>query len=142
MGLLVIAFASLAAVAAGASTAGAATSWAKQANAICDQIEAEIDKIPEPETLAEIAVLLPKIHALGKRERDRIAALPRPVAQRARIVAYVKGFDPVLRIVKQMITPARRGDAKAFDALVDRGNRLASVNDARGRALGARSCAD
>jgi hypothetical protein len=115
--------------------------WRRQANRICAASEAEIAKLGEPQTPAEVQQTLPNTLALADQALVQLRALAPPKRDEARVKAMIKYFGGFVKVETQASTALVANDigqfvdlnSLAFE-LNEKGNRIA-------RRLGARNCA-
>jgi hypothetical protein len=138
---VVIAVAVAALVLTASSFAASPSAWAKSADAICAKHNKEVDKIPAPKTLEQLATSTEKLLAIGIREMNDIAALDRPAADKANIAKLLGYYGQQVAIVKRLIAAVKASDQKKMNAVVAEGNALDAKLKAVEKKLGAVGCA-
>jgi hypothetical protein len=116
--------------------------WAKQANAVCAQLNDDAEELGTPQSREALLTLLPQVLDLADAALVDLRALPAPRRDRARVARMLDLFGRFLAAQREATKALEAGDtaefarrtAQAF-AVNDRGNRIA-------RALGAVRCAE
>ncbi len=115
--------------------------WRQQANLICAGVEAEITKLGEPQTPADVAQMLPSTLALADTALVKLKALAPPKRTEARVNKMIKYFGGFVKVETQAAAALTANDIAQFVdlnslafELNDKGNRIA-------RDLGAAKCA-
>ena len=141
-----VAIASLLAVAALAfaapAFAAAVSDWSKSADRICARTNADIDRIPDPDSTKTLISATEKILELGKRQTSDLAKLKRPSGAAATIAQLVGISEQQIGVIKTLIAALRRDDQVKAEAVVAQGNALESKAMALARKLGAKKCAE
>lgn len=127
---------------AATATARTAATWGGQADKICAQIDREIDRIPEPTSLAGLAVQLPKLLAAGRKEHRLLKAIAVPAAQKTKVGNYLATYPRLFALLEKMIGAAKAGDQEAFDGLLAKGEPISKQATQLASALKAPACAD
>lgn len=140
-GIRLVLAAALAALALAApSFAAAPSAWAVQANAICERTNAAIDKIPSPSTTKELIASTTAALALGVRQTNEIARLPRPAAAQATIAELVAVYRQQVDLVARLIVALRSKGLAGTQKLIAAGDKLHARAVALERRLGAATC--
>ena len=134
--------AALALVAPALAVAASPSAWAKAANKICTQANADIDKIKEPKTAKEFAAATEQAVAIGARQTKALAKLPRSAAEASAIGRYIAAENELVGIVRQLIAAVQASDEKQGTALISRGDAVRAPAKAIARKLGAPACAE
>ena len=124
------------------SFAASASDWSKAADRICARTNADIDRIPEPDSTKTLIAATEKILALGARQTSDLAKLKRPSGDATTIAQLVGIYEQQIGIIKTLIAALRRDDQVKAEAVVAQGNALESKAMALARKLGAKKCAE
>ena len=135
--LVVVGALALAAPAFAAST----SEWSKSADKICARTNAEIDKIPEPDSTKTLISGTEKILELGKRQTSDLAKLKRPSGDASTIAKLVGVYERQVGVVKSLIDALKHDDRAKVKTLLAQGNDLQSKAKRLARKLGALRCA-
>ncbi len=139
--LIALSFVAVGALAfAAPSFAASPSEWAKSADKICARANAELDKIPQPTTVALLIRASEKFQEVGKRQADDLAKLKRPSGDAAAIGKVVDSYEQQVGLVKGLIAALKKNDQKKVKALVTQGDALAVVAAKIVKGLGAANC--
>jgi hypothetical protein len=138
---VVVGCAALALVAAGCSSATlSADEYAAQMNEICENNATEIDKIPQPESLEEMAEATPLFAAALGEAADRMEELEPPTEIAEQADRFVALGEQQSELMVELGNAAAAGDAEAFDEISTQMGENASESDAIAIAIGASAC--
>jgi hypothetical protein len=120
--------------------------WRQQANLICAGVEAEIAKLGEPQTPADVQLALPNTLALADTALVKLKALAPPKRDEARVNKMTKYFGGFVKVETQASAALGANDIAQFVdlnslafELNEKGNRIASDLGAGKCASGGRS---
>jgi len=121
--------------------AASPSAWAKAADRICAKANADTDRIKEPKTAKEFVTATEQAIAIGIRQTNALAKLPRPAAQAAAIGRYIAAENELVGIANQLVAALKANDEKKLTALMARGDAVRNPAKALVRRLGAPACA-
>lgn len=124
------------------SFAASASDWSKAADKICARTNADIDKIPEPDSTKALIAGTEKILAFGARQTSDLAKLKRPSGDATTIAQLVGIYEQQIGSIKALIAALRRDDQVKVKAVLAQGNALESRAKALAAKLGAKKCAE
>lgn len=139
---LLVVVAGLALAAPSLALAAAPSAWVKAANKICAQANADTDKIKEPKTAKEFITATGQAIAIGVRQTNALAKLPRPAAEAAAIGRYIASQNELVGIAHQLMAAVKANDEQKVTALIARGDAVRAPAKAIVRKLGAPACAE
>ena len=122
--------------------AASTSDWSKSADKICARTNAEIDKIPEPDSTRTLISGTEKILELGKRQTSDLAKLKRPSGDASTIAKLVGVYERQLGVVKSLIAALKHDDQAKVKTLLAQGNDLESKAKSLAGKLGAKKCAE
>ncbi len=116
--------------------------WAKKANAICSDLNADAAALGTPQSRNDMLALLPQSLALADAALADLRELPPPRGDRRRVKRMLAFFERFISLERKSLDALSAGDVEGFARLTarafaanDRGNRIT-------RSLGARACAE
>ena len=122
--------------------AASPSAWAKAADRICAKANADTDRIKEPKTAKEFVTATEQAIAIGVRQTNALAKLPRPAAEAAAIGRYIAAQNVLVGIAGQLIAALKANDAKKGTALLKQGEAVRDPAKALVGRLGAPACAE
>jgi hypothetical protein len=111
-----------------------------QADAICQEANAEIDAVPEPESTEELAEYGEQVVEIGREQLDRLRALRPPEADEETINGAYDLLDQQLAIADDLIAAAREGDLEQVQELLAQGEQLNEQADQIANDYGLTEC--
>lgn len=116
--------------------------WAKQANAICADLNADAADLGTPAGREKMLVVLPKGLDLADSALVALRAVPAPAADEPRIAKMLGLFGGFVKKERQAVEALRAGDTAAFVQLNGRAFALNNKGNVLARDLGAAECAE
>jgi hypothetical protein len=140
--VVVAALGALAATAPLASAAGSAvpSAWAAGANAICTKAQKGIPKVSRTASIEEMTKSTQKVLDIVIRQSGELAKLPRPSRDAASIVRLLGYYTQQIAALRGMVAALKKGDQKAWEAQVAKGDAVNTKAITLSRKLGATRC--
>lgn len=130
-------------VANGAASATATRkAWAKQANAICTELNRGTAALGAPAGRERMLEALPKGLDLADAALARLHTVPAPAADEARVAKMLGLFEGFVKIERQAVEALRNGDTSVFVHLNGRAFARNNEGNVIARDLGASRCAE
>jgi hypothetical protein len=139
-GLLVAAL--LGTAACGGDDALSRSDYVAELNKICRDGNAQIEKIPQPTSVDEIADFVAEAKKVTRAGVDKMADLEPPEELKDEHEAQVANGRKVVELADDLAEAAKSGDEAAFKRVSDEGDKLDKESDERAKRIGANDCAD
>jgi hypothetical protein len=117
------------------------SSWAERASAVCREALDELERLPEPQSDAEVARTIERYHAVGSKMVVRLRRLEPPPAEAKRARDMVDAYAGVVPVLKELGEAIERGDLQRVTTLDKQMQALGSRGDELALELGADECA-
>lgn len=88
--------------------------WAKQAQAICKELNATNSELKTPQSSAELLIVLPQSLTNAEQSLAELRALPAPASEQKRINKMLKHFDQFIALERQAIAAIQAGDIATY----------------------------
>jgi protein-tyrosine-phosphatase len=95
-----------------------------QADAICQEADAKIDAVPEPQSTEELAEYGEQVVEVGQEQLDRLRALRPPQADETTINEAYDLIEQQLAIANDLVDAAREGELEQVQELLAQGEQL------------------
>jgi hypothetical protein len=116
--------------------------WAKQANAICADLNTDAAALGTPTGREKMLEVLPKGLDLADAALVALRAVPAPAAEQPRIEKMLGLFGRFVKVERRAVEALRSGDTTAFVQLNGRAFALNNKGNVIARDLGAGQCAE
>jgi hypothetical protein len=138
-----LAFAALVlAAGCGGGAGGGSEDFAKQANAICTDVESQIDEIDTPTTLDELADSTEEVQVIFEGGLDDMRQLEPPSEFQDEFDEFISLNEEKLAALGDLADAARAGDVAKVEQITDEGVKTEARSDKLARGFGAPACAD
>ena len=111
-----------------------------QADAICQEANAAIEAVPEPQSAEELAEYGEQVVEIGQDQLDRLRALRPPAADEATINGAYDLIEQQLAIANDVVAAARDNDLEQVQELLAQGEQLNDQADQIARDYGLTEC--
>jgi hypothetical protein len=116
--------------------------WARKANAVCAQGNADVRALAEPQTIVQFEPTLVKVLAVAQTVDEQLAALGLPQGRSEPAQQLLRTSRAGTAAGQEVLAAFRRGDGNAFAAALASGRRLDARLDSLAVRLGADTCAE
>jgi hypothetical protein len=111
-----------------------------QADAICQEADAKIDAVPEPQSTEELAEYGEQVVEIGQDQLDRLRALEPPQTDEGTINEAYDLLEQQLAIATDLIDAAREDDLEQVQELLAQGEQLNDQADQIAEDYGLTEC--
>ena len=114
--------------------------WIEQADALCAQAEDELDALGTPETLADIAALVPRAIEISEEQLGKLKALRPPAADEATLARALDLLEQQIDVLRRLGEAATAGDGAAVGEIATEGSTLNDEADSIAQSYGLEVC--
>ena len=114
--------------------------FAKRADALCTRYTADLRRLGQPKSFAELAAFTDKAVPLAQRLIDDTKKLEPPEEEQALVDRWSAENQKIVDAIKDLGDAARKNDQKAAQAALDAGNAANERSNVLGRQLGMSAC--
>jgi hypothetical protein len=107
---------------------GSKKGYIAQADITCSELNAKIQKLPQPKTPKDLGPLYRKIAGWAEDFYAKFAAIPKPAEGRALLDTYQQNLKNNIALTKQVAGIVEKNQAKALPGLVKRVQRIQRRN--------------
>jgi hypothetical protein len=111
-----------------------------KADVLCAAVNAEMDKVPEPQNFEDVKALIDKAVDAGTRLTAQINALPQPHFDHEKLAEALAANEAILAKAKEAQASAHAGDQKKTVVLAEELDQLGTASDVKADAYGFKDC--
>ena len=112
----------------GNDPAGSKKAFIAQADVTCSELNAKIQKLPQPEEAKDLGPLYREISTEAKKFYDKFHAIPKPRQDRAVLARYERNLRTSIALTEQVAVVVEKNRTRALPPLIKRVQRVQNRN--------------